>query len=269
MEASYVLFVIYKLVKYAVYPLTWLVLLLTLLAIVALRPNAAARLGWIRLLSASSLLLALLIGNQLIAETLVAFVEEQVPPLDRASAGPFDAIVVLGGGVNGAGSLRPSDELSGAGVQRTVCGVDLFVRGLAPRIVFSGGDGTLTATGPKEAVVMKRLAVSLGVPEEAILVEDQSRTTYENAVYTRRLLGEASVLLATSALHGPRALGLFQRQGFRARSYPCSYLAKDRPGQIRGASPFDLLPLVGPLQDTTYAVNEIVGSLVYRLSGHM
>jgi uncharacterized SAM-binding protein YcdF (DUF218 family) len=61
---------------------------------------------------------------------------------------------------------------------------------------------------------MKRWALRLGVPESVIQVEESSRTTYENAVQTRAVLGPGHILLVTAAYHLPRAVGLFEKQGF-------------------------------------------------------
>lgn len=62
-----------------------------------------------------------------------------------------------------------------------------------------------------------------GVPEEAILLESESGTTYENALYNRGLLeahGLKRVLLVTSAWHMPRALATFRSAGIHALPSP-------------------------------------------------
>ena len=116
---------------------------------------------------------------------------------------------------------------------------------------------------------MKRLALRLGVPEDAIVVEDRSRTTYENAVGVKRILGHASILLVTSASHVPRAVGLFRKQGLETTASPCGYLAKDRPWSGLGINPFDLLPDVDALSRNTIAITEVVGTIVYWAIGKL
>jgi len=69
-------------------------------------------------------------------------------------------------------------------------GVDLFMEGYAPFIIFSGGFGTLTKnlfTKP-EADLFAAIAVKRGVPEEKILVENKSTNTGENFILTKKLL---------------------------------------------------------------------------------
>jgi len=124
------------------------------------------------------------------------------PDLDRA-----DAIVVLGGGLHANNSLTPHS------LERTLYGVELYRRGLSPRILFSGGV-TGEATRP-EADVMADFARFVGVPGDAILVERAARTTYENAVEVAKVLRERRlrrVLLVTSAQHVYRAELAFRHQ---------------------------------------------------------
>lgn len=124
------------------------------------------------------------------------------PDLERA-----DAIVVLGGGLHANGSL------TSASLERTLYGVELYRRGLSPRIVFSAGI-TGEAHRP-EAVAMAEFGRWVGVPADAILTERASRTTYENAVEVARLLrgrGIRRALLVTGPTHMYRAQLAFERQ---------------------------------------------------------
>jgi len=270
MELTPFWFGVYKLVKYAVYPLTWLFVLLVLLTALLLAPSSPARLRWTRLLAIGSLCVLYLAANPLIANTLMALLESRFPAFDHSVTQHYDAIVVLGGGVRSAGSLRPAPELSAQSTERTLCGADLYRQGFAPRLLLSGGDARVFGEGPKEAEEMKRLAVRLGVPDKEIMLEDRSRTTYENLVETRRLLGPKSVLLVTSAMHLPRAVALARKQGLEAVPFPCGYHATNLPwDDWRQANLFDLLPDVSALRRSTEALSEMVGILVYRLTGKL
>ena len=62
----------------------------------------------------------------------------------------------------------------------------------------------------------------------AILTEERSRNTYENAVNAKQLLGRDRSCSSTSALHLPRSVALFEKQGFSVTPVPCGYEAKDR-----------------------------------------
>ncbi len=269
MELSPFFFAVYKVVKYAVYPFTWLLLLTGLSTILAFAPASWRQLRWTKIVAVFTLLLVFISGSPILARVLVGSLEAQYPPFDPSSVQRFDAIVVLGGGAVGRGTLRPEDGLSPLSLERTVCGANLYAQGFAPKVLFAGAESSAFERGPKEAVEMKRLAVRLGVSQKAILTEDRSRTTFENAVETKRLLGPASILLVTSASHVPRALALFHKQGMRVTPYHCGYLVKDRPGLDWRVHIVDLLPNDAALHANTVAVNEIVGSLVYDALGKL
>jgi uncharacterized SAM-binding protein YcdF (DUF218 family) len=180
--------------------------------------------------------------------------------------------VVLGGGIKEPGTLRPAVELSDESRHRTICGADLYRQRAAPRLVMTGGGTRIFGgSGVKVAPAMKAWAVQLGIPPDAILVDEEARTTYENALGTRRVLGQAtSILLVTTAYHVPRAMALFEKQGFEVTPYACGFHAKDRlTDEWDDLTVFDLLPSSGALQRMTQAVDETVGMMVYWLSGRL
>ncbi|MGQ0811783.1 MAG: YdcF family protein [Nitrospiraceae bacterium] len=270
MELTPFWFGIYKLSKYALYPLSWVLFLLGLLTLLALLPMSPDRHRWIRRLSVVSLLALYVIASPLTSKLIVTPLEAWHPPFNKTTSQRFDAIVVLGSGAYSHGTLRPEDELSNASRERTTCGVDLLLQGFAPKLVLSGGDATVFGSGPTESLHMKRWARKLGAPEEAVFTESRSRTTYENAIETQRMLGNASVLLVTSASHEPRAVALFRKQGLQPTPAPCGYYSKDRlEDGWTTLTVFDLVPQVGALELTTHALSEVAGGIVYWLTGKL
>jgi uncharacterized SAM-binding protein YcdF (DUF218 family) len=102
--------------------------------------------------------------------------------------------------------------LAGESGERVVEGVHLWREGWAPLIVMSGGLGEGNVT---LAELMRRQAVSLGVDEHHIVVQDRSTDTGEDARYVAQLArqrGFHRVLLVTSPYHARRALWLFRRE---------------------------------------------------------
>jgi len=89
-----------------------------------------------------------------------------------------NAIVVLAGGVGESGKAGQGYE------ERVQYSVELYKKGYAPRLIFSSG----YAYAFQEAQVMKALAVSLGIPEESILLEKNARNTYENIEFSGNIL---------------------------------------------------------------------------------
>ncbi len=78
---------------------------------------------------------------------------------------------------------------------------------------------------------MGRLLEALGVPRERLTLESRSRDTYENAVFTKRLINPAPGerwLLVTSGWHMPRAIGCFRKAGFPVEAWTVDYRTSGR-----------------------------------------
>jgi uncharacterized SAM-binding protein YcdF (DUF218 family) len=136
---------------------------------------------------------------------------------------PQPFIVVLCGG------CRSTGRLNEATCTRVEYGVQLYRRGLAPRLILSGG--RRTPHRPSCAPRMKALAEQLGVSPDQMIVEDRSSRTSENAREVAQLLrGFAirEVLLVTGPLHMRRARLCFEKHGVRVACAPA-------PGTAHGA----------------------------------
>ena len=270
MELTPFFFGLYKFVKYGLYPLTLVSLLLVVATILALFPFSPTRLRWVRQLLALSLILLMTLSSPFIGTLLMSVLESRYQPPQLTQSDRFDAIVVLGRGVDQKGSLRPTTEPSYHSRNRTTCGVDLFQQGYAPKLVLTGGDARVFGAGPKEAVEMKRWAVRLGVPESATMVDAEARNTYENATGTKQLLGPASILLVSSASHLLRAVPVFTKQGFHVTPAPCDYTSQNLPGESwDDMDLFDFLPSDMALQDSREAITEVAGVVIYWLTGKL
>jgi uncharacterized SAM-binding protein YcdF (DUF218 family) len=123
---------------------------------------------------------------------------------DRTPAGDsWDAVIVAGCRVLEDGT--PSSCLQA----RAERGAQLVLDGHAPLLVLTGGIG---AWPPSEAEAAAQVARDMGVPMQAIRVEDSSTSTEENALHASSLLGhEARVLVVTDAWHTHRVVRVFRR----------------------------------------------------------
>lgn len=109
-----------------------------------------------------------------------------------------DCIVVFAGGVGESGKAGQGYE------ERLQQAIELYKKGYAKYMIFFSGYMYVF----KEPLIMKILAVSLGVPEEAIILEDRAKNTYENVKFTKRILddkGWDEILLVSSPYHMRRA----------------------------------------------------------------
>lgn len=255
-----------KLLPLFVYPLG-LACVLMLVALVTLwwRPRIAT------LSLAIALILLLVGGNGVAATYLVRSLEWQNLPSSPLPTA--DAIVVLGGGVKPQIPPRPWVDVAEAG-DRVLYGARLFREGKAPLLILSGGRIEWKGGGPSESADMAKIAIALGVPESAILQDPTSLNTYENAVNVRKILQERGlrrILLVTSAMHMPRSLLIFSKQGIESIAAPTDFLVTEQDMRELSDSTesalLNWIPDADRLQQISRAIKEYIGIGVYRLRG--
>jgi uncharacterized SAM-binding protein YcdF (DUF218 family) len=189
--------------------------------------------------------------------------EQRYPHLSPAQAPTAEAIVVLGGNTaNGRSNwFLPLDRETA--VARMDVAIELYQAHRASKIVLSGG---ALSGEVSEAMIMAHRMRQNGIPEDALILENTSRTTYENAALTEDALelhDIHTVLLVTSALHMPRAMAAFAKRGVQATAVPA-------PPQIvlpadDSISPW--LPNERAFDASRSIIKEYVGLFVYWLRG--
>jgi len=165
--------------------------------------RSSASLGW-RLVQTALLVAA---ASWVLSLALVV-IWERLDTRKRA-----DAIVVLGAAQYDG---RPSPVLRA----RMDHAIDLWRRGLAPRLITTGGRGAGDTTS--EAAVERRYAISHGVPDSSILAESRSRSTSETMRNVASMVGEQrrTVILVSDPFHMLRLSILARRFGLRPRTSP-------------------------------------------------
>ena len=146
------------------------------------------------------------------AEWLRGSLEDRHPVLAATAAPHADAIVVLGGGGHLGWARREDVTADELPYSRLAAGARLWLAGRAPIVILSGGGDA----GRSEARGMARAIATLGIPADALLLEERSTDTRGNAFFTAALArqrGVHRILLVTSAVHMPRAELLFRRAG--------------------------------------------------------
>lgn len=177
------------------------------------------------------------------------------------------AIVVLGGRVDPADKVRPRPELGDEAVMRCLKAAQLYRAGGPCLVVVSGGNVDPNHPGPTCAKAMADFLVSVGVAFDDLVLEGRSRTTYENAVETRRLLkprGVERIVLVTSATHLRRSERCFRGQGFEVTPRGCNYRATEFQWSFRA-----FLPSSDAAQTFNAVVHEWLGSFWYWVHGRI
>ena len=253
-----------------IYPLG-LIFFLLLLALIIRRTKPRLQTAILIIM----LVILLVSSNRWVASSLVRSLEWQYLPADNLPQ--VEMIVVLGGGTESAQYPRPAVEVNGAG-DRVIYAARLYHQGIAPRILVSGGNITwLSGRTMTPAEEMDDLLQLMGVPKEAILLQPKSQNTYEDAAFTAEMLHEQGierVVLVTSAMHMPRSVGLFQKQGIEVIPAPADYSVTQATWDNLMRFQLEtflvnILPSAGAMDSTTNALKEYIGMMVYRLRGWM
>jgi uncharacterized SAM-binding protein YcdF (DUF218 family) len=246
-----------KFLSLLLYPLSQALLLglFALLAMLLRRPRTALwslglGVGWLYLCS-----------TVFFADFLMGTLEDGYPPKALSVAAEADAIVLMGGAIRGDTHMGTLGDMNQQ-ADRLIHALALYKAGKAPRLVVTGGGAPGTRS---EAEIMLDLLVLMGVPPRAILLEDKSRNTHQNAVHTAQMLenlGINKILLVTSAFHMRRSEALFKAKGLEVIPAPTDYQRLVGPVTMPS-----WLPSVGNLWQTTHAVHEHLGYWVYRFRG--
>jgi uncharacterized SAM-binding protein YcdF (DUF218 family) len=225
-------------------------------------PTRFARAG--RALAFASLIVLAILGLSPVGNALMIPLEDRFPRWDATRGAP-DGIIVLGGAISPDVSAARDEVALNEAAERLTVAVELAQRYPAVRIVFSGGSGALIYDEGAEAPFALRMLEGLGISRARVLLEDRSRNTVENAIFSKALIqpkpGERW-LLVTSAHHMPRAIGVFRKAGFPVEAYPVDWRTRGADDALR---PF---ATVGDgLRRSDTAVREWVGLAVYWLTG--
>ena len=184
--------------------------------------------------------------------------EEDYPVRVAEEMPTAEAIVLLGGGVGGSTNYPYAMLRDGA--DRAWHAARLWKAGKAPIIIPSNVDAELCDI---------KLLVDLGVPCEAVVLENQAVNTEENAKFVARILAakntkSAKILLVTSACHMKRSLYMFQKYAPEIECIPAAtdYQAlpwKDEPFKWRS-----ILPDIGAFSRNNAFLHEIIGYYGYK-----
>ncbi|EMR03682.1 YdcF family protein [Cesiribacter andamanensis] len=184
--------------------------------------------------------------------------------------GSYDVAVVLSGVT--APNRGPYDRIHlHKGADRIMHAVQLYKLGKVEKLLLSGGAGSLQGDSISEATRMQRVMLLAGVPSEALLIEGQSRNTYENARYSRDALqqlypqGSQRVLLVTSAFHMRRAAACFQKQGLQVTPFSTDFYSMERAYGLEHL----LVPDPEAVQAWSRLLKEWGGFISYKVAGYI
>lgn len=204
-------------------------------------------------------LLYTLAGNAWLGSAGLAWLQRGYASVDPVGQGPFDAVAVLGGGVDVSEGGTPTLTVAG---DRAVVAVRMYRAGTTALLVAPGPfvllrSGTVTS----EAAATAALWRHLGVPEKSIVLLEGPRTTTDEVLALKAAVTERGwrrVGLLTSAWHLRRAMRLCQRYAVEAVPLPADAVAMPQ-AHLRWVVPQEL-----GFQRVQTACWEVLGSLAGR-----
>lgn len=179
----------------------------------------------------------------------------------------YDAGILLGGGM--VTSTSGGELIFQQNTDRLLQAIDLYQKGRIRKILISSGSGSMVFRDMLEGALLRRYLISIGIPDSVILVDSVSRNTYENAVQSARIIRDSipqgKFLLITSALHMPRAIACFRKQGI----FPVAYPVSRKVGPRRWDPGYLLLPNPENFMVWEKLLHEWTGYLVYRMKSYL
>jgi uncharacterized SAM-binding protein YcdF (DUF218 family) len=203
------------------------------------------------------------------------FITNEVIRLWELPATPFQkikkeyAIGILLTGVT-KGNMTPDDRVYfQRGADRVTHTLQLYRLGIIKKILISGGSGSLTERRAQEADEIAEALKLMGVPDQDLIIENESRNTHESAVAIKKMLKDSmsssECLLITSAFHMRRS-----RACFTKIDWPCDTFTTDFLIHERKFTPDVLfIPRVESLLIWHTMIREWVGMVAYKLSGYI
>jgi uncharacterized SAM-binding protein YcdF (DUF218 family) len=231
-------------------PFTW-TLILFLLAFMLRKKKAKSALWY------SGLAVLLIFSNSFLVDEALRSWENRGQQIYKSRV-----LVVLGGGLASRDAANEAVLYKG-GSARLLQALDLCNKYPISHIIISGGSGDRRDPKAREASLVLPLLRSLDLVPQ-VIAEDSSRNTYENARNTAEWLQSQqlgdSLILISSAIHLPRAMACFRKQGLIPE--PCPV------GRMSGNRRWTLLFSFQPASFTLWQelMHEMAGMAYYKLS---
>ncbi len=200
-----------------------------------------------------------LFSISLVGDLLCIPLEKEHPPY-QDSARDVDGIVVLTAGLQNLSHLGLGTKPGGASILRLNHGIEIYRKLKSVPIIICGGNGDPANPHLSEGRALWHVAISLGVPEKDLILEDKSKTTYEGIYKVKALMGKARkrIILVTSAMHMPRSVDFYRKGGFEVIPAPTDYITQKIKVNLTS-----LIPSLRGLKVSSTAISEYLLRVYY------
>ncbi len=252
-------FICSKLLAFLIMPLVWIVALM----------NYAL---WTKIIKRktktflAAFLLLIAFSNTFLVDCVLRIWE--IPTVKESELkGSFDIGIVLGGMLSYDSQL---DRMQfSKSTDRLMQAIQLYKDGIIKKIFITSGSGSIRYPDIKEAPLLKKYLLTIGIPEDDIILESESKNTRENALFSapiiKKIAPNAKCLMITSAFHMRRGIGCFNKVGIKATPFSTDRYSG---GPRRWDLDFLFVPNIEAFQAWTVLIHEMSGYYIYKIFGY-
>ena len=252
-------FILSKILAFALAPLVWVFVLFIYSHFTKIETRA-------KKLKIIAVIILFISSNSFIVDELFRAYEPVTEDHDLMQT-HYDGAIVLGG--IGSVDMRLNKiNFTGSG-DRLFQALRLYKLGRVDKIIFTGGSGSVEFPEKKEGLYIHKYLMEIQVPDSAVIIESESKNTYENAIFTKKIIDtlhlHSKFLLVTSAFHMPRAMAVFKKAGY-ANLTP--YITNKVSGIRRYSFDHLFIPSVDAMSNLQLLIHEWVGFIIYKMKGY-
>lgn len=213
-------FILSKILLFLLFPLNWIIACM-LIALFTTRPKLKKR------CFIAGVVLLIVFSNQWLLYLVAKNWDIDPVPLEKGKI--YSTVIVLGGF---SGDDKNGNGFFNENVSRFVEGLELKEQGKASHMLVTSGNGSLQPGSFREATWVKGELKKFNLPDSTVLIEQDSRNTFENASFSKKLLEQKHLappyLLVTSAWHMRRSLYIFKKEGLNVIPCPSGFISGNR-----------------------------------------
>lgn len=180
----------------------------------------------------------------------------------------YDMAIVLGG--MGRIDERQNKFDFGFSGDRLFQTLYLYHKGRIKKLLITGGSGSISKPHHREAMYVEQYLKTIQIPDSNIIIENDSKNTYENAIYTKRILDslqfKGSLLLVTSSFHMRRSIAIFEKAGYKNIT---PYVTNKITGLRKFQLDYCFIPNVEAVWGLNLVVHEMIGYGIYKLQRYL
>ncbi len=271
-------FFLSKTLFYFLMPITWITIFLLMAIFVKKWRSKSLKVG---------VILFLLFSNSFLANEIYLLWEIEPTPIKKVKN--YEIGIVLTG-MSNAGK-EPKDRIYAAqGIDRLLQAVRLYKEGKIKKIMIVGMSEEINLMSGKEkkpyrTYKYKDMLRDMCIKENDILIESESKNTYQNAQFTAQFLEKIKernkekiffnkslkstqnqLLVITSAFHLRRSLACFEKAGLKVDGFSADFMTTERKNTLTILS---LIPTEEAMAKWGKIIHEIVGYVVYDMTGKL